>query len=143
MYRTLIQRILPLIAWALFIATGCSSDSNAPTQSTAGIQVVVSPLGASECTKLTISGGYLAFHTCGVHRGPVVLTASVFNDPSNVGVTWSWSGGHGSVSPTTSASGVGVTFDATAASVGSESVTATSVADPIKSATATVSLWHP
>jgi hypothetical protein len=64
------------------------------------------------------------------------LKATLTNDTTNAGVTWSSSGG-GSFSPTTSLSGVAVTFTAPS-SAGVVTITATSVADGSKTATATI-----
>lgn len=91
------------------------------------ITVVVSPTSASICY------GYC--------RGPGSVrsrsfTAYVFNDASNAGV--SWSAGVGSLSSTTSASGVPITYTGPSSATGSTSVTATSIADGTKSASATV-----
>lgn len=66
------------------------------------------------------------------------ITAYVFNDPGNGGVAWS--AGLGSISPTTSASGTAVTYTAPSRTVGSTFVKATSVDDPTKSASVTVTL---
>jgi len=64
------------------------------------------------------------------------LTATLTNDTTNQGVTWSSVGG-GSFAPTTSTSGNPVTFTAPAAA-GVVTITATSMADGSKTASATV-----
>lgn len=64
------------------------------------------------------------------------LKATLVNDTTNAGVSWSSSGG-GTFSPTTSLSGVPVTFTAPS-SAGVVTITATSVADGSKTATATI-----
>jgi hypothetical protein len=64
------------------------------------------------------------------------VTATLANDLTDAGVTWSSTGG-GSFLPPTSTSGKAVTFTAPA-SVGVVTITATSVADGTKNATATI-----
>ena len=66
------------------------------------------------------------------------ITATLTNDTSNAGVSWSSSGG-GSFSPTASTSGNAVTFTAPA-SAGVITLTATSLADGSKTATATIGI---
>ncbi len=76
------------------------------------------------------------------------FTATVANDSSNKGVTWSLSGTGcsgvtcGTVAPTSSASGVAVTYTAPSSVPNPASVilTATSVADTTKTATATITV---
>jgi hypothetical protein len=93
------------------------------------VTVIVSPSSIAICT--------LASRSC---RGGLArrFTAYVFNDPSNGGVAWST--GRGSISPTSSASGVAVTYTAPARTSATTFVRATSVADPTKSGTAAVQL---
>ena len=67
------------------------------------------------------------------------FTAFVFHDPANAGVNWTAS--PGSVNPTNSASGGPVSYHAT--TLGTATVTATSVTDPTKSGGATVSVVPP
>ena len=68
------------------------------------------------------------------------LTATVANDASNAGVTWSVTGG-GSFSAVTTASGIATTFtSANPVASTSAVVTATSVKDPTKSASLTITL---
>jgi hypothetical protein len=71
-----------------------------------------------------------------------LVTATVNNDPSNAGVTWSVLTGAGSLSGSTSAT---ITYNApvTIASTSIATFTATSVTDPSKSATFSVSLEPP
>jgi hypothetical protein len=90
------------------------------------ITVAVIPTGASIIT----SGGSLTRS----------FTAYVFNDPTNSGVTWSV--GTGSISPTSSASGVPVTYTAPSRSSGNTIVKATSAADPTRFGTAVVSFLN-
>jgi hypothetical protein len=91
---------------------------------------------------------YVAPVTAGVFpNGSAVLTATVFNDPAHGGVTWTLSGTNcpsacGTLSATSSASGVAVTYHAPS-SLGVISVTAASVTDPGRSATATVTVRPP
>jgi hypothetical protein len=68
------------------------------------------------------------------------FTATVANDGSNAGVTWSVTGG-GSFSAASTLSGVATTYtSASPVSTASAVVTATSVKDPSKSASATITL---
>jgi hypothetical protein len=88
------------------------------------------------------SGGSNITVSVGPKRGGLVtsqtlsITATLANDTGNQGVNWSSSGG-GSFSPATSTSGNAVTFTAPA-SAGVVTITATSIADGSKAATATV-----
>jgi hypothetical protein len=68
------------------------------------------------------------------------FTATVANDGSNAGVTWTVTGG-GSFSASTTASGVATTYTAAnPVTAATAVVTATSVKDPSKSASATITL---
>ena len=68
------------------------------------------------------------------------VIATVANDGTNAGVTWTVTGG-GSFSPSTTASGVATSFTApTPTSTSSVTVTATSKADPSKSASTVISI---
>jgi hypothetical protein len=79
------------------------------------------------------------------------FTANVANDAQNLGVTWSISGTNcmgalcGSISPTTTASGVAATYTsaARATAAGTVTVTATSVAETSANGTAAVTLAPP
>jgi hypothetical protein len=79
------------------------------------------------------------------------FTANVANDSQNLGVTWSISGTNcmgalcGSISPTTTASGVAATYTsaARATAAGTVTVTATSVAETSANGTAAVTLAPP
>jgi len=88
------------------------------------VTVYVSPTSALICT-----------YGCRVTRSRS-FTAYVFHDASNAGV--SWSAGVGTLSSTTSSSGVAITYTAPSGATGSTVVTATSLADRTKSASATV-----
>lgn len=93
------------------------------------ITVVVSPASIIICTACRgapLTRSFIAY---------------VFHDPSAAGVTWTT--GRGSIAPTSSASGVAVTYTAPARTCATTSVTATSVADPTKSGTAGVRLVVP
>ena len=91
--------------------------------------------------------------TANISTGGVTqtLTANVTGDAQNLGVTWSVSGEHctgaacGSVSPTTSASGTGVTYTsaARANAAGTVTITATSIADVAGFGTAAITLAPP
>jgi hypothetical protein len=79
------------------------------------------------------------------------FTANVANDAQNLGVTWSISGTNcmgalcGSISPTTTASGVAATYTSAArvTAAGTVTVTATSVAETSANGTAAVTLAPP
>ncbi|HEY6126623.1 MAG TPA: hypothetical protein VIW23_00425 [Candidatus Acidoferrum sp.] len=107
---------------AILILQGCSSGTTEQPGGPGGsnITVSVSPRrgGLTVSQKLT------------------TLTATLTNDTSNQGVTWSSVGG-GSFSPTTSTSGNPVTFTAPA-TAGVVTLTATSLADGSKTASATI-----
>src|SRR5882724_5892408 len=105
-------------------AGNLSNYSNTATATTSGsggsnITVSVSPKRGGLVTSQTLS-----------------ITATLANDTGSQGVNWSSSGG-GSFSPATSTSGNAVTFTAPA-SAGVVTITATSIADGSKAATATV-----
>jgi hypothetical protein len=70
------------------------------------------------------------------------FTATLTNDPSNAGVTWSIGSGVGSLSASTT---TGVTYNAPAGLSGAATVTltATSIADPTKSGSATITISAP
>ncbi|PYU08713.1 MAG: hypothetical protein DMG34_01220 [Acidobacteria bacterium] len=105
-------------------AGNLSNYSNTATATTSGsggsnITVSVSPRRGGLVTSQTLS-----------------ITATLANDTGNQGVNWSSNGG-GSFAPATSTSGNAVTFTAPA-SAGVVTITATSIADGTKAATATV-----
>ncbi len=81
-------------------------------------------------------------------NGTTQFTATVTNDSANAGVSWSascaTSGGCGSFSPTSTASGTATTYTAPAVppSGGTVTITATSVTDGTKKATATVTITN-
>jgi hypothetical protein len=102
--------------------SGYSNIASATTQAVSGnISVSISPKRGG----LTITQ-------------PLSVVATVGNDASNQGVTWSASGG-GSFSSSTSASGAPVTFTAPG-TAGSVTITATSKADVTKSASITIGI---
>jgi hypothetical protein len=84
-------------------------------------------------------------------NGVANFTATVTNDTSNLGVTWTLSGAGcsgatcGSVSPVSSASGVAVVYTApnSVPSPATVTITATSVTAPTKTATATITVVAP
>ena len=95
------------------------------------VSVVVVPHSTSVCSPPTFS--------C---RPPYKqLTAYVFNDPSNAGVTWSTP--VGSISPVSSASGTPVTYTPASMVCTTTVARATSVADPTSADSAIVTLRHP
>lgn len=107
---------------------GTTAAATITVASTATVNVTVAPANPS-----TTAGG-----------ATVALTATVTNDPANKGVTWAINPGCGAacgtISATSSASGVPITYTppATLTSTQSVTVTATSVADNTKSATSTI-----
>jgi hypothetical protein len=125
----------------LLSLTGCagvsSSSSPAPKPTPAPPAAIAITLSA---TAVTVQAG-----------STQALTATVANDSQNKGVTWTVSGSGctgaacGSLSPTSSASGVAVTFTAPPAvpAPAMVTVTATSVADSTKSALAAVTISAP
>ena len=127
------------IALGLFTATllsGCGSSTSAPPPPPPPpISVSVSPTSASIPVNATQQ-----------------FTATLQNDPSNKGVTWaltqdgaSCSSECGTLSATSSASGIPITYTAPATMPANPSVTltATSTADPTKSALATLTVTAP
>ncbi len=146
------------VSWQVNGVAG--GDSTHGTISTSGLytapSAVPSPAGvtvtaisqadstksASASVTITTSGGTNITVSVSPRRGGLTVTqqlttlkATLSNDTTNAGVTWSSSGG-GSFAPTTSLSGAAVTFTAPS-SAGVVTITATSVADNSKAATAT------
>jgi hypothetical protein len=121
------------LAMAVVLPCGCSalSSTKVPTGTPVPISVTVAPPSASM--------------QVGQSEG---LTATVANDPSNLGVSWSLSGagcsgaGCGSLSAASSASAAAVTYAAPEAvpNPASVTVTATSVADGTKMGTAAITI---
>ena len=147
------------VTWQVDSVTG--GDSTHGTISTSGLytapsavpspaSVTVTAIAQADSTKsataaltVTASGGSNITVSVSPRRGGLTVTqqlstlqATLTNDTTNAGVTWSSSGG-GSFSSTTSLSGVAVTFTAPS-SAGVVTITATSVADGLKTATATI-----
>ncbi len=147
------------VTWQVNGTTG--GDATHGTISTAGLYtaptavptpatVTVTAIAQAESTKsaaavvtITGSGGSNITVSVSPRRGGLTvtqqlstLTATLTNDSTNAGVTWSSSGG-GSFSSSSSLSGVPVTFTAPS-SAGVVTITATSVADSSKTATATI-----
>jgi hypothetical protein len=147
------------VTWQVNSVTG--GDSTHGTISTSGLYtapsaapspatVTVTAIAQADSTKsaaaavtITASGGSNIVVSVSPRRGGLTvaqqlstLKATLTNDTTNAGVTWSSSGG-GSFSPTTSLSDVAVTFTAPS-SAGVVTITATSVADGSKTATATI-----
>jgi hypothetical protein len=99
-------------------------------------------------TSVSVTPGTANLATGGVTQ---TFTANVANDPQNLGVTWSISGTNcmgalcGSISPTTTASGVAATYTSAgrATASGTVTVTATSVAEASAFGTAAVTLAAP
>jgi len=116
----MMRRLFPVYLLALGLVAGCA----------AGVAIFIAPISVTVPTS-----------------GAVPFTATVSNDSSNKGVTWTLSQGGvacspgcGTISPTSTASGAATTYTAPAAvpSPATVIVTATSAADPAKSASATV-----
>jgi len=121
-----LPRRLP-IALGLFLVPACGSDSMAPSGGGPAISVAVVPATASLLTS-----------------GSQDFTATVANDPSNSGVTWSITGCSGGPAACGSLSRITTTQATYTAPPtvppGGPGVTATSVADPTKAITATVAV---
>jgi len=120
------QSIFLLTALAMIAAlVGCSSSSNTKTPP------VISVAIPTPVTTLQTSA-------------QAAITANVTNDSANAGVTWSCapSGACGSFSPTSTASGAQTTYTAPSAvpTGNTVTVTATSVTDPTKSASANITI---
>jgi hypothetical protein len=151
------------VTWQVNSVTG--GDSTHGTISTSGLYtapaavpspatVTVTAIAQADPTKsataavtVTASGGSNITVSVSPRRGGLTVAqqlstvkATLTNDTTNAGVTWSSSGG-GSFLPTTSLSGAAVTFTAPS-SAGVVTITATSVADPSKTATATIGVTN-
>jgi len=103
-----------------------------PTKSAAAV-VTITSSGGSGITVSPRQDGLATSQT-------LSMTATLTNDPGNLGVTWSSPGG-GSFSPVTSTSGSPVTFTAPSAP-GVVTITATSVATPTATGTATIGVTN-
>jgi hypothetical protein len=103
-----------------------------PTKSAAAVVTITSSGGSS----VTVNPRQDGLATSQI----LIMTATLTNDPGNLGVTWSSTGG-GSFSPATSTSGSPVTFTAPS-SPGVVTVTATSVATPAATGTATIGVTN-
>src|SRR5439155_17862 len=116
-----------LIGASLFLLAACGSDSTAPGGGRPVVSVSVVPPTASLLTS-----------------GSQDFTATVANDPSNSGVTWSITGCSGGPAACGSLSRITTTQATYTAPPtvppGGPGVTATSVADPTKAITATVAV---
>lgn len=136
-------------------ASGTATTYTAPTTAPTGGSVTVTATSVTDSTKtasatITISsatGIAVAIANPPTSLAPSAnaqLTATVTNDSSNGGVTWSCTptGLCGSFNPTQTASGSATTYTApgTAPTGGSVIVTATSVTDTTKTATATITI---
>jgi hypothetical protein len=146
------------VTWQVNGATG--GDATHGTISTAGVYtapaavptpaaVTVTAVAQADSTQsvaavvtITATGGSNITVSVSPRRGGLTVTqtlsiaATLANDTTNAGVSWSSSGG-GSFSPATSTSGNSVTFTAPS-SAGILTITATSVADGSKTASATI-----
>jgi len=129
-----------LLVVALVIVTGCST-STPPTQPPSGVGLQVTNgsgvnLNPDSMTSVAVNGDQL-------------FIATVTDDPSNAGVTWGLSGtgcpgaACGTLSATSSASGVAITYTAPAAVRDGISVTATSVTDPTQTIALGIYLYSP
>lgn len=115
------RKLFPVYLLALGFIAGCAG---------VGVTISIAP------TSVTVPAS-----------GTVQFTATVTNDPSNRGITWTLTQGGaacsaacGTIFPTSTASGAATTYTAPGAvpSLATVTVTATSVADSTKSASATV-----
>jgi hypothetical protein len=127
-----------------------TAPSAVPSPATVTVTAIAqadSTKSAAAAVTITASGGSNITVSVSPQRGGLTVTqqlstlkATLTNDTTNAGVTWSSSGG-GSFLPTTSLSGVAVTFTAPS-SAGVVTITATSVADSSKTATATIGVTN-
>ena len=117
----------PTLAVSEVPLTVTATDSGSPAQTqTAAFTITVNPSGVSvDVTP----------RRAGLTVGQTLTLVASTND--GAGVSWSSSPAAGSFSPSTSLNGVAVTFTAPA-TAGSYTLTATSVSDPARSASATV-----
>jgi hypothetical protein len=114
---------------------------------TAKATITLTPTAAPSPT-VSVTPGTASLATGGVTQ---TFTANVANDAKNLGVTWSISGTNcmgavcGSISPTTTASGVAATYTSAprATAAGTVTVTATSVAEASATGSAAVTLAAP
>jgi hypothetical protein len=106
-----------------------TATSIADTTKTATATITLNPVSVSisPATASLGSGGTQAF------------AATVSNDPSNAGVTWSIGSGAGALSSSTP-TGVTYTAPSTISAAGTVTLTATSITDTTKTATATITL---
>jgi chitodextrinase len=71
---------------------------------------------------------------------PLQFTATVTGDPQNLGVTWSVDGNNGGSSSSGTIGASGLFAPSTSTTPGSHSITATSIADPTKSASVSIAV---
>ncbi len=132
-------------------ASGASTTYTAPASSPSGGMVTITASSVTDGTKsasatVTIPGLSVVLSTPPPSSlaagGTATVTATVSSDTAAKGVTWSCApaGTCGSFNPTSTASGVSTTYTAPASppSGGKVTITASSVADSTKSASATV-----
>jgi hypothetical protein len=110
---------------------------------------VADPTASASATGVITTPGlvsvYVAPATAGVLvNGSRTFVGTVFNGPAQGGVTWTLSctGPCGTLSSTSSASGVAVTFQAPSSPT-TNTLTATSVSDPGKFATVAITVFRP
>jgi uncharacterized protein (DUF2141 family) len=150
------------VSWTMSPPTGAgtlsgvsstSATYNAPASPASALSVTIKATAVADTTKLA-SAAITVPATITVSLSPATatlqpggtqqFTATVTNDPSNRGVTWTISPptGAGTLS---GASSTSVTYSAPATAAGSLNliITATSMADPSKSATAKVTIVTP
>ena len=133
--------------------TGATSGGvtyNAPTTViSATATVTLTATSVKDPTKSTTATITLNPITVTIPTVPVAMiggatqnfTATLTNDGSSGGVTWSASAGSGTFAPTTTLTGVATVFTASSPNVGATTtITATSVKDPSKSASVVVTL---
>lgn len=144
------------VSWSIGSGPGTLSASsstgvtyNAPTTGIATMtSVTLTATSIKDATKSTTATITLNPISIGVNPSNAVMgggaaqafVASVANDGTNAGVTWTSTGG-GSFSPTTTASGAVTMYTAASPVTGaSATITATSKADPTKSSSVSVAL---
>jgi hypothetical protein len=127
-----VQPVTPIV----FLTAAAITDSTAVAPAT----IVVTTPGQVSVYVTPATAGLVV-------NGSVPLTATVFNDPAQAGVTWTLSctnttGACGTVAATSSASGVAVSYRAPSSAT-TVTVTAASITDPTRSAVATVTVRPP
>jgi hypothetical protein len=137
-------------AGTLTASTTSSVTYNAPATAIGSVTTVtLTATGIKDNTKTTTATITLNPISVSIPTTPVAMiggatqtfSATIANDGSNSGVTWSVTSGGGSFSPTTTLTGVSTTYtSASPVTAATAVIKATSVKDPTRSASVTVTL---